>query len=93
MIKKKTIIYFGLMLSFGLMLGFTVCTFAQVEPKRVSSAELKEKIEKKRDLLIVDVRSKAKYLVGHIPTAISIPFGEVAARHKELPKDQHIVFY
>jgi len=73
-------------------LGFTVCTFAQ-EPNRVSSADLKDKIEKKRDLLVVDVRSKANYLVGHIPTAISIPFGEVASRQKELPKDEHIIFY
>ena len=87
MIKKKSIIYFGL------MLGLTVYIFAQAEPERISNAEVKQILEQKKDIVVVDVRGINAYKAGHIPTSISVPFGEIGLRHKELPKDKLIVFY
>ena len=64
MIKKKSIIYFSL------MLGFTVCIFAQVEPKRISNAEVKQILDQKKEIVIVDVRGVNAYKAGKIPTSI-----------------------
>ena len=87
MIKEKTIV------CFGLMLGFAVCIFAQVEPKRINNVEVKQKLDQKKNIVIVDVRGINAYKVGHIPTAISMPSGEIPARHKELPQNELIVLY
>ncbi|MBN2528202.1 MAG: rhodanese-like domain-containing protein [Deltaproteobacteria bacterium] len=42
---------------------------------------------------IVDVRPNRKYKKGHIPTAINIPNGDVAASGEDLPKDKKIILY
>ena len=55
MIKKKTIF------CLGLMWGFTVCIFAQVEPKRISNAEVKQMLDQKKVVTIVDVRGINAY--------------------------------
>ena len=87
MIKKKTIF------CLGLMWGFTVCIFAQVEPKRISNAEVKQMLDQKKVVTIVDVRGINAYKAGHIPTSISMPSGEIPSRHKELSKNKLIVLY
>lgn len=40
----------------------------------------------RRDALVLDVRDKADYAVGHIPEARNIPLPELAARLHELEK-------
>ena len=42
---------------------------------------------------ILDVRSRQGYHEGHLPGAINIPFEELPARMKELPKDKDIITY
>ena len=59
----------------------------------ITKEELKEKLEKKADVIVVDVRSKASYDKSHIIGAISIPLGEIEKRHEELPKDKEIILY
>ena len=86
MIKKKSIIYFGL------MLGLTVYIFARAEPERISNAEVKQILDQK-NIVVVDVRGINAYKAGHIPTSISVPSGEIGLRHKELPKNKLIVLY
>ena len=44
-------------------------------------------------LVILDVRSKEGYAEGHLPGAVHIPFEELPARLKELPKRKDIVTY
>ena len=75
------------------MLGFTVCIFSQVEPKRISNAEVKQILDQKKEIVIVDVRGINAYKSGHIPTSISMSSGEIVSRHKELPKNKLIVLY
>lgn len=52
--------------------------------KNVSAEDAKKLIGEKKDLLILDVRTKAEYDAGHIPGAKLIPTNELAARVGEL---------
>jgi len=45
------------------------------------------------DIVVLDVRSREGYREGHLPGAINIPFEELPARMKELPKDKEIISY
>ena len=56
----------------------------------IDNETLKEKLAAKEEMTIIDVREKAEYAFGHIPNAISIPFGELEARIAELKKEDDI---
>jgi rhodanese-related sulfurtransferase len=43
--------------------------------------------------VLVDVRPASEFDSGHIPTARSIPLGELAQRVGELPRDEEIIAY
>lgn len=43
--------------------------------------------------VIVDVRPKISYNMGHIPTAISIPNGFISYSKNPPPKDKYIILY
>ena len=60
--------------------------------ERVTTAEL-EKLLKEGKAIVVDVRSKAMYDLGHIAGAKLIPVPEIEARANELPRDKMIVTY
>lgn len=62
----------------------------------ISAKWLKQQIDKKADLVVVDSRPKrAKYDKGHIPGAISIPDTKFAKMTDRLPADKSkaLVFY
>lgn len=44
-----------------------------------------------RGALAVDVREPQEYAAGHVPGAINLPLGSIAARLAELPKDREMV--
>lgn len=44
-------------------------------------------------VVILDVRTREGYNEGHLPGAINIPFEELPARAKELPKTKDIITY
>ncbi|MTH53972.1 hypothetical protein GKZ89_11195 [Bacillus mangrovi] len=54
------------------------------------NAELQEKIESGEEIVVLDVREEAEYFFKHIPTAVSIPLGELEARMNELDKEKDI---
>lgn len=60
-------------------------------PHVIQNEELLKKVEANEDLMIIDVREPAEYNFGHIPTSISIPFGELEARVEELNKESEIL--
>ena len=64
-----------------------------LEVPRITLEKLKSKLDQKADVIVVDARGKNSFEQEHIKSAISIPEGEVEARHNELPKDKEIVFY
>ena len=45
------------------------------------------------EIVILDVRTRQGYDEGHLPGAINIPFEELPARMKELPKGKDIITY
>ena len=44
-------------------------------------------------IVLLDVRSRDGYAAGHLPGAVNIPFEELPARAKELPKRAEIIAY
>lgn len=46
-----------------------------------------------RDFLLVDVRSREEYGVGHLAGAVNIPMDELEMRTAEIPRDRPVVVY
>ncbi|MGG3890888.1 rhodanese-like domain-containing protein [Metabacillus fastidiosus] len=61
--------------------------------KNLSSDDLKEKIKKDKNLVLIDVRKPAEYSQGHIQNAINIPLPQLRRRVKEIPRDKEILIY
>src|SRR5690625_4060895 len=59
-------------------------------PQTIQNAELVEKINTSESITILDVREPAEYKFGHIPGAISIPFGQLSEQLDQLNKDDNI---
>jgi predicted sulfurtransferase len=63
------------------------------EVPRITPQEVKARLDSGEQVLFVDTRSGGEWAEAHIPNALSIPYGEIEARHGELPKDKTIVLY
>ncbi|MCG3086493.1 sulfurtransferase TusA family protein [Sporosarcina cyprini] len=59
-------------------------------PHVVSNEELQEALAADEDVQIIDVRESAEYAFGHIPGAISAPFGELEAIMNSLDKEMSL---
>ena len=65
------------------------------EPRQIdeiSSVDLRARLDKSDDLIVVDMRQAWEYQSGHIPGAIHMFIQEVPVRFNELSKDSDIVF-
>jgi rhodanese-related sulfurtransferase len=60
--------------------------------RRVPIAEAQEAM-KSGKVVFVDVRSLPEYQTAHVHGALSIPWGEIAQRAKELPRESFIITY
>ncbi len=63
--------------------------------KIISAEELKQLIDQKEKMILVDARPVAEYQDGHIPSAINIPpekFNEIS-RYLPENRDELIIFY
>jgi ArsR family transcriptional regulator len=58
----------------------------------VSRAALMERLES-GDVTVLDVRPEDEFALGHLPTAINVPLGELESRLAELDPGQEIVAY
>jgi phage shock protein E len=65
--------------------------------KDISVTELSDRLERKNDLVLLDVRTKQEYEseAGHLPGAILIPVQDLEKRYHELDslKSEEIVAY
>ena len=63
--------------------------------KKVTADELLASIREGRCCPVVDVRSRAEYMEGHVPGALHIPFHAIRSRHVEIPaaKEDPVVVY
>ncbi len=60
---------------------------------RIKAEELKEKIDRSDNFILIDLRSDIEYRKDHIPKAISIPIFDLTEKSKDLPKDASIIVY
>jgi rhodanese-related sulfurtransferase len=51
---------------------------------QISADDLLDRLARGEALLLVDVRSEEEFADGHVPGAINIPYGDVAARLDEI---------
>lgn len=64
----------------------------ELEPEyEISAMELKQKLERKEPVFILDVRQPHEYDIAHIDGAKLIPLNELSQRIHELDRDQEIV--
>ncbi len=47
----------------------------------------------KSNVLIIDLRDKNEYDMGHIPTAVNIPYEELDLRKNDLQRNKLLIFY
>ena len=57
----------------------------------VSPEQLKARLDRGDDVVVVDLRQAWEYHVGHIPGAVSLFIEEVPTRLSELPTDRDLV--
>ena len=63
------------------------------EITRVSAAEIKAKLDKRANIVIVDTRAREEYQQTRIAGAISIPLEDISGRHGELRRYDEIITY
>ena len=59
--------------------------------REISAVELKQQIDSRRPLVLLDVREAEELLLARLPGALHIPMGEVPGRLHELDPDAEIV--
>lgn len=59
----------------------------------ISPQRLVEKIQSGEKIVFLDVRQPEEYAPEHIPGALNVPKGEIAARKVELPRDVTLIPY
>lgn len=85
--------YFLIAIFFSLQI--IACNGKSIDVSLISQEELISRIETEQSFLILDVRSKKEYELGHIPGAINIDFKELKNRIEEIDsfRNSQIVVY
>jgi rhodanese-related sulfurtransferase len=66
--------------------------FAGADQEELPRTEV-QRLLKRGEAVLVDVRPAVEFESGHIPGAIAIPIEELESRANELPRDKRIVAY
>ena len=66
-------------------------TTVQASPLDISAVDLKARLDRGDDLLVVDVREPQEYQINRIPGSVLIPLGDVPKRYHELDPNQEVV--
>jgi len=67
--------------------------FRKLTIARIPAQELRRMLEAGEEVMVIDVRGGLSTGSGPIPGALRIPLSELAARHKEVPRDRDIVLF
>jgi adenylyltransferase/sulfurtransferase len=59
----------------------------------VTVEEVKQRLDKREDLFILDVRNPEEFQICRIPGSTLIPLGELARRHHELNRDRELIVH
>jgi len=60
---------------------------------RISIQELKQKMDRGDDIVIVDTRTKPEYDIDHIQAAVSAPMADIIARKWLPPPGKELILY
>src|SRR5450759_5296316 len=63
----------------------------QTSPLEITAVDLKARLDRGDDLLVVDVREPQEYQINRIPGSVLMPLGDVPKRYNELDPDREIV--
>ena len=73
----------------GYTLGAPKVTWRYVAVETISREELKEKMDRGDDFVLVDTMAEMYYRHSHLPGAINVPVDELGERAPELLPDKH----
>lgn len=75
----------------------TICTLSDTNEScasaGITAAELKKKFQRKEEFILLDVREQNEFDDGHIPGAVHMPLGKLAAGAQHLKHDCEIIVY
>jgi hypothetical protein len=60
---------------------------------RIEAGDLRRMLDAGDEVMVIDVRGELSTAGEPIPGALRIPLSELAARHKEIPRDRDIVLF
>ncbi len=61
--------------------------------RNITSEELREKLARQEDLLLLDVRTPMEHLAHAIEGSLLLPVQELSFRSHEVPRDREIIVY
>ena len=61
--------------------------------QEISVDELRAKLDRDEDLMLLDIRSEAEVLQGVLPKSEHLPMHLIPVRARELPRDKDVVLY
>ena len=95
--KKSADHAVGLLVFFSGILAVTltifICSALSAELQHVSAGELKNLIESKSNILVVDAQPKKAYEAGHIKGAINFPWAKEIGGPVDLPRNRPLIIY
>jgi len=74
-------------------LAISICSASPAEFQYISAGELKNLIENKSNILVVDAQPKAAYEAGHIKGAINLPWAKEISGPVDLPRNKSLIIY
>lgn len=74
--------------------GFDLITEAKQRITEVTPGEVKQMVERKDNVVLLDVREPNEWNLGHIPGAVHIPRGTMETKVEQvIPRDSEVVIY
>lgn len=67
--------------------------FQKLRIAKIPVEELRRMLDAGEKVVVIDVRGGLSAGDGPIPGAVRIPLSELAARHKEIPRDRDVVLF
>jgi len=61
--------------------------------KNLTAAQLKQLIDSKEEIYIIDLRKPEEFAKGHISEAVNIPYDNLGTKINQIPKDRKVVLY
>jgi rhodanese-related sulfurtransferase len=59
----------------------------------LTASQLKQLIDSKEDIYLIDVRTEEQFAESHIPNAVNIPYNKLGVMITQIPKDKKVVLY